>query len=330
MTTAQFPPRSRPHTQISSISPLISSILQRSFPLFVMANSVADLVCWTGEDPAMIAFYWLVVYVAVYYYNSVVYWLYLGPLVVFSYCCVNYYVNSVYVDVNTQEKPTLEEILDTLDNLSAKLDLMVTPLRRFQLTWWKLFNYLLIVSPLHILMMRYAISIRLYILLLLVVSSTYHSTWFQGTVRIIWRSQFTRNCWNFFLGSHTMNNTNNYRILKGDRHGKIIQFQILEHQRRWFGVGWSDKLLPYERANFTNEAFQATSSPEEFQFPFNSKHWRWLEESWKVELDGKGPDGWVYCDNYWLVPQTSDSIVSYTRTRKWTRKAVLVTREQED
>jgi hypothetical protein len=293
-----------------------------------MANAAVDLFTWTGKDPAMNAVYWILVYLGVYYYYTIVYWLYLVPLLVLAYCSVNYYVNSVYVDVNGQEKPTLEEILLSLENLVTKLEHLVLPIKSFRLTWWKFVNFMMIVTPLNIILLRYVIPIRAYLVIHIIICSTYHSLWFQATIRVIWRSQFVRNAWNFFIGSHTLNNTNNYKILNGNKNGKIILFQILEHQRRWFGIGWSNKLLPYERANYTNEAFQSTSSPGEFSFPFNSRHWKWLEESWRIDMEfckNKNKDGWVYYDNYWQAPQYCDSIASYTRSRKWTRKAVLVT-----
>lgn len=331
--TAEFPPRRMVHPQLAQTSPLISSALQRSFALIVIANASVDLVTWTGRDPAMTAVYWATVYLAVYYYQQAVYWFLLAPLLVLGYCSVNYYVNSVYVDINGQENPTLEEILNSLDNLVTKLEMMTAPLRSFRLTWWKFANYVLIMTPLNVLLLKCVLTTRTYVLLSVILMSTYHSLWFQATLRVIWRSLFVRNAWDFFIGTQTLsNNSNNYTILNGNKHGKIIQFQISEHQRRWLGIGWSDKLLPYERGNFTNEAFQTTLSPKEFTFPFNAKHWKWLEEQWKVDVEfckNKSKEGWVYYDNYWQMPQYCDGITVFTRTRKWTRKAVLVTEKNK-
>ncbi|ODV73362.1 PEX28-32 family peroxisomal membrane protein [Cyberlindnera jadinii NRRL Y-1542] len=326
--TAQFPTTTRTHPRLAHTSPLVTSILQRSFALIVIGNAMMDLLTWTGSDPEMNAVYWITVYLSVYYFPCCAYWLLLFPLLVLGYCSVNYYVNSVYLDINSQEKPTLEEILNGLDNLVTKCELVASPLVAMALPWPRLLSYIAIVTPLNVVMLKWVISLRTYVLLTVIFVSTYHSVWFQASLRILWRSQLVRNVCYFVVGSHVSTTSNNYRIINGNKNGKIIQFQILEHQRRWFGIGWSDKLLPYERSNFTNEAFQSTSSPKEFHFPFNSKHWRWLQEAWHVDLEyckNKNSEGWVYYDNYWQAPQFNDSLTSFTRSRRWTRKAVLVT-----
>lgn len=329
---AEFTPESssRRSSSLGTTNPLVASILHRSFPLFVLANSTLDFFTWHTRDPILNGLYWCLFLSCIYYYRLA--WLFWGLITTVLYCSFNYYVNSVYVDVS-HHTPTLDDILNELDNMVTRFETLTAPLRNIKPQWGRIVNYLFIVTPVHIITLKYFTTPRVYTSILLLVIAAYHSLWFQATMRILWRSQMVRQIFLFFIGSHAAGLHNNYKILNvsrlpGNKNGKIIQFQILEHQRRWIAVGWSDKLLPYERANHTNEALQATSSPEAFTFPFNSNHWKWLEDKWSVDAEFckmKNKEGWVYYDNYWKNPCYQDTITAYTRSRKWTRKAVLVT-----
>lgn len=334
--TADFTPIPTSHSRrsvplISTTNPLVTSILYKIFPILIILNTVLDFVTWTNHDPFMNFIYHSVLYLFIFYYDVTIYYYYMPILIVLVFSSINYYINSVYAHVN-EEEPTLEEIVDTLDNFTTRVDILLEPFRTIQISFKKLLNFLFLITPVHLLVLRYLIHPKTYLLFLSIVTTTFHSLWFQATIKILWRSQFIRNIFSFFVGANSSHFYNNYKILNETRiskekNGKIIQFQIIENQRRWLGLGWSDKLLPYERANFTNESLQETSSPEEFIFPFNSKQWQWLEESWNIDMgfcDVHHKDGWVFYDNYWQNAQYQDSITSYTRARKWTRKAVLI------
>lgn len=334
--TADFTPIPTSHSRrsvplISTTNPLIASILHRIFPILIIFNTTLDFITWTNQDQCMNFVYHSILYLFIYYYDVMIYHFFTPLLILLVYSSINYYINSVYTNTN-EEEPTLEEIIDTLDNFTTRVEILLEPFRSIRISYKKLFNFIFLITPIHILMLRYVIHPKTYLLFLALTITTFHSLWFQATIKILWRSQFIRNIFSFFVGANSAHFYNNYRIINETRiskekNGKIIQFQLLEHQRRWIGLGWSDKLLPYERANFTNEALQETSSPDSFIFPFNSKQWQWLEEKWNIDqsfCDNKNKDGWVFYDNYWQTGQFQDSIKSYTRSRKWTRKAVLI------
>jgi len=333
---ANFTPIPTSHSRrssplVSTTNPLITSILHRIFPILIIFNTVLDFITWTSQDPFMNFIYHSFLYLFIFYYDMTIHFFYSPILVVLVFSSISYYINSVYHHIN-EEKPTLEEIVDTLDNFATRIDILLEPFRSVRISFKKLLNFLFLVTPVHIFILRYLIHPKTYLLLLSIIITTFHSLWFQATMKILWRSQFIRNIFSFFVGANSAHFYNNYKILNEtkiskEKNGKIIQFQIIENQRRWIGIGWSDKLLPYERANFTNEALQETSSPNAFKFPFNSKQWQWLEEHWNIDLkfcDNKNKDGWVFYDNYWQNSQFQDSITSYTRSRKWNRKAVLI------
>lgn len=129
---------------------------------------------------------------------------------------------------------------------------------------------------------------------------------------------------------------NRSNILFGTE-GQLVEFSVLEHQRRWFGVGWSGYLLPYERLPYTTENLVECHSPTEFVFPaFNADRagyqWRWFDKEWRVDTEFNhlkvDVEGWCYYDHYWQYAEAEDGVLKYTRTRKWSRRAMLLVEKE--
>ncbi|KAL8721449.1 MAG: hypothetical protein Q9225_001861 [Loekoesia sp. 1 TL-2023] len=116
--------------------------------------------------------------------------------------------------------------------------------------------------------------------------------------------------------------------------GVRFTFVVFENQRRWLGLGWTHSLLTYERAPWTDEHLNPSSSKDNFQLPEidgATAKWQWVEGSeWKIEGSGKGKpgdeaDGWIFYDNKWNDGRRGqDGWGRYTRRRKWYRDAELV------
>ncbi|KAH3680889.1 hypothetical protein WICMUC_000032 [Wickerhamomyces mucosus] len=324
----------RSDTLLTQTNPIVSSILLKSYPLIIITNEFLEFFVWLSRDSTLNVLYLSVLYLSIYFSDTWLVYVCFPTLIVSIYCSINFYVNSVYVDVNNNENPTLKDILDHLENFITRFSLLLRPVcTHSSFTLNKIIRLIIVLSPLHIVLLRYFISPKNYLLTFVVIITNFNSIWLQSTIKLLWRSLLIRRLSNI-LGFHSSNSKANYKILNGiNTGGKIIQFQIFEHQRRWIGIGWGNQLLPYERSHFTNEALQKTDGPAHFKFPFNFNQWKWLEENWNVDpLFNKSKDinGWVYYDNYWQHPLYTDSISSYTRTRKWSRKAVLVVKQYEE
>ena len=119
--------------------------------------------------------------------------------------------------------------------------------------------------------------------------------------------------------------------------GVRFTFTVFENQRRWLGLGWTSSMFAYERAAWTDEHLNPSSSKEKFQLPkVESGHaiWQWVPDSeWKVEGSTKNTtgtpdkgrnDGWIYYNNKWDDAKRQDGWGRYTRRRKWFRDAELV------
>ncbi|KAI4162848.1 MAG: hypothetical protein LQ342_003565 [Letrouitia transgressa] len=116
--------------------------------------------------------------------------------------------------------------------------------------------------------------------------------------------------------------------------GVRFTFVVFENQRRWLGLGWTNSLLAYERAVWTDEHLNPSDPKDDFHLPEISSgdaRWRWTEGSeWRVEgSNGRAAtneaDGWIYYDNKWNDGRRGqDGWGRYTRRRKWYRDAELV------
>ncbi|KAH3685396.1 hypothetical protein WICPIJ_003634 [Wickerhamomyces pijperi] len=335
-STASTPRRSA--GLLANTNPLISSTLFKVYPLFVIINELLEFLLWTSRDPLLNALYLSSLYIIVLFSDTLLSYWYIPVAAVVMYCSVNYYINSVFIDVNGTENPTIDEVLINLENFCIRMEALRAPLDRILVNFppKKLLSVLMILTPIHILILKYLISPKNFFLVCLIVVTNFHTLWFQATIRLFWRSAIIRKLLNYLQITDSENVSkfyHNYKIIKENNdNGKIIQFQILEHQRRWIGLGWTNQLFPYERSNFTNENLQKSESPEDFTFPFNSTQWQWLEEQWSIDTTfnrNKSSQGWCFYDNYWRNPLYVDSLSSYTRSRKWTRKAVLVITDDE-
>ncbi|KAI0600981.1 Pex24p-domain-containing protein [Biscogniauxia sp. FL1348] len=123
--------------------------------------------------------------------------------------------------------------------------------------------------------------------------------------------------------------------------GVRFTFILYENQRRWLGLGWTNNLLAYERAAWTDEHNNAVPHKDNFELPEvdddGPARWRWVEGS-KWRVDG-APDfdeeadydtdaakmGWIFYDNKWQNGRRgADGWGRWTRRRKWYRDAELI------
>lgn len=95
----------------------------------------------------------------------------------------------------------------------------------------------------------------------------------------------------------------------------IVELKISENQRKWQADGWTTRMLPYERAEYSikiDGELYACHSPWKFQ-EYDLENWLWLDDCWR-------PAEWIYSDTEWNFKGLHDSIECYTRRRTWKRR----------
>lgn len=138
----------------------------------------------------------------------------------------------------------------------------------------------------------------------------------------------------------------------GTRSEMIFQFEVFENQRWWLGVNWTTNMMPSERGPWTDNQLKPIVSKEEFELPEPTvktttqtvndkviertlhKVWSWADGDWWVDMTGElqgkiDHNGWEYGNNAWKQLTGMPGIQTFTRRRRWCRRARLVEREIE-
>jgi hypothetical protein len=108
--------------------------------------------------------------------------------------------------------------------------------------------------------------------------------------------------------------------------------------------------MPSERGPWTDNQLKPIGCKEDFKLPeatvntteidsttqrTTNKVWSWVDGDWWVdmtgELNGKvDHSGWAYGNNAWKQLSGIPGMQTFTRTRKWCRRAKLVEREVDE
>ncbi|KAI8093095.1 Peroxin/Dysferlin domain-containing protein [Halteromyces radiatus] len=135
----------------------------------------------------------------------------------------------------------------------------------------------------------------------------------------------------------------NKKITKNEM---VFQFEVYENQRWWLGANWTTNMLSNERGPWTDSQLVSITSKEEFKLPETTestivvdhdqdikqviqKTWYWADADWWVdmtgELDGRvDHNGWEYGNNAWHHLTGMPTMQTFTRRRRWCRRARLV------
>ncbi|KAI9271455.1 Peroxin/Dysferlin domain-containing protein [Sporodiniella umbellata] len=140
---------------------------------------------------------------------------------------------------------------------------------------------------------------------------------------------------------------------KGNRTEMIFQFEVYENQRWWLGVHWTTNMMPNERAPWTDSHLKSIVNKDDFQLPEDNtkvsqrsagsksiqtttkKTWTWADGDWWVDMTGElqgkiDQNGWEYGNNAWKQLSGVPGMQTFTRRRRWCRRARLVEWEEEN
>lgn len=363
-------------------NPILASALSNIFPYILFIDDFLEVITWTNANPyknlLLVATYSAVVL----FWSSLRLWI-IPILTVLAFLSVVWNTSSVIYDAKFDEKPTVDEVLRTLHNITVRFELLLRPAKNLSLAernYVTILTGAVLMTPLHLLIMKWFLLPKTFSWLVGLFVLTYHSPYAFASRRLLWRSAYVRKCayvltgLNFRLArgeltgsrahetisrAHTPNSAsmedsndavpipnkakmvNDFTItqktiLSSTQLRQTVRFDILENERRWLGLGWSKYLLPNERSCYCYEALMMPA-PEpslgvHFRFPvygddLYSYQWQWMDETWKLDTEydrTKDKEGWVYYDNNWDLPRSYDGFSRYTRSRKWTRRAILL------
>ncbi|GEQ66429.1 hypothetical protein JCM33374_g92 [Metschnikowia sp. JCM 33374] len=365
-------------------NPLLASALSNIFPYLLLMDHFLELVTWTNEDPYLNLLFVVAYSVFVLYWRLIKLWI--VPLVsVLVFSSVVWNTSSILYDAKFGEKPTIDEVLSTLHNITVRFELVFRPAKQLGLSLRnhvKMITGAMVLTPFHSMLLRYIISPSTFLWIVGVFVLTYHSPSSYAVRRLLWRSAYVRKALYYLTGLNirltrseyssptsraheTISRThspvtsgaedasgttptldsvqvvNDFTVVKkvvvsSTQLKQTIRYDILENERRWLGLGWSKYLLPNERASFCYEPSMLSApdplSGATFSFPIYENDlytysWQWMDDKWSLDLEynlSRYNSGWVYYDKNWGDAKYEDGFSRYTRSRRWTRRAVLL------
>ncbi|KAG0684427.1 hypothetical protein C6P40_002389 [Pichia californica] len=228
--------------------------------------------------------------------------------------------------------PTFDEIIDTLDNFTARFSFMIN-FDSKQKDFKPLLINLSLLTPFYVYLMKHYISYKLWIICVSVYFLIHYSTWCIALRRLLFRLKIVKQILSFLTNEIYSMTDNEIEVAllnlntknSIDQNTKIVEFQLMENERRWVGLGWCKKMLFLERLPFCTIDFKNSYNDlNEFQFPklknYSSSKWIWLDKNWIVDSN----TNWTYYDNHWKHGQNFDSITKYTRSRNLKRQCLVV------
>jgi hypothetical protein len=305
---------------LSSTPPSITRALSKAYPFISLIDKLFSLLTWTSDDPwksFLLVISWVTL---VLYYDTIIglfaYPLYVGIILALSIYIKNqtFAISPSSAVASSAFNPTLDEIIQTLSNLTLRINLFLAPLDEFIYRSGGLSKIglkIALLSPAYFMLSFFLLSGKSLLLIVSVYILTYHSVHARVTRAILWRSNTVRRLakkTGLFDDTNT-NKTNNNQsqyyqntkskpafstsallALSKKQAAPRFTYVIYENQRRWIGIGWSTKLFSYERAPWTDEFLEPVPPVNEFLLPEADDptvEWRWLG-NWKLDLTNDG------------------------------------------
>ncbi|CAI5757343.1 unnamed protein product [Candida verbasci] len=356
-----------PTTKLLTESPVLATALSQIFPYLLLIDNFLEIISWTNDDQ------YLNFLIMVIYSCLIMYWNWFSHIILplffaLAFASFVWSISSVIYDSEHDEKPTIEEILYTLHNLTVRSEMLFRPLKEVEFTsnnCTRFFIAGVILTPLQLLLTKTILTPQKGLWFFGLFIFSFHSPYSFAMRRLLWRSLYIRLAIVYMTGLNIKITKNdqvispassdiedvttlsNFKILKKkmvspNQLKQTVLFEILQNERRWFGIGWSTLLYPHDKPNFCYEqnlemAPSVTLHKDDFEFPtfendIYTYSWEWLDDNWQIDLEfnkSKSKDGWVYYDNNWETPRYKDGSGKYTRSRKWIRKAVLIIDKHE-
>lgn len=332
------------NSQLLHENPMLSSTLSQAFPYLLLVDTALEAVTWTHEDLAYSNFLICVGYALVVTNWSWVGHLLLPLMITLAFSAMVFHTSSVVYDSAYNEKPTVDEVLYVLNNITERCIYLFNTLSvtKKRINKARLIAGALIFTPLHYALVKYLLGTQLYILLLGLVALTFNAPFAYATRRLLWRSVYVKLAFGLLIdvelitdermeqksvlstggsGSSTTFVVVDDKSLPGK---KIVRYDILENERRWLVLGWSKNVGDRPPFSYKVNPNTACSPPEEFQLPSDADdihkyHFEWLDKKWKGS-------NWVYMDSHWKLPGNTDGFNKNTRERIWSRRAYLITK----
>lgn len=184
----------RSQASLLTENPILALALSNIFPYLLLIDNFLEVVTWTNDDPYQ-NFLVVVVYsVLVLYWGMLKLWI-LPLLIAIVFSSVVWTTSLVIYDSKFGERPTIDEVLHTLHNITVRFELLLRPAKHVTFSkknYAKMILGAVLATPVHVAFIKMVLLPSGYTWLLGVFFLTYHSPWLFSIRRLLWRSVYVR------------------------------------------------------------------------------------------------------------------------------------------
>ncbi|QWU88791.1 hypothetical protein CA3LBN_003099 [Candidozyma haemuli] len=181
-------------TQLLVENPILASALSNIFPYLLLMDNLLEIFTWTNGDPYQ-NFLFITGYSVLVLYWHTLRFVALPLLIAASFSSIVWRTSTIMRDSKYGEKPTIDEVLQTLHNITVRFDLFFRPARHVRFTrknYLKFVISAILVTPAHAAVARTFLSPTVLTWLIGVFFLTYHSPWAYTIRHLLWRSLYIR------------------------------------------------------------------------------------------------------------------------------------------
>lgn len=175
-------------------NPILALALLNIFPYLLLMDNLLEILTWTNTDPYQ-NFLLLVGYSVLVLYWDTLKLLILPLLMAVLFLSVVWRTSTIINDSKYGEKPTIDEVLQTLHNITVRLEVFFRPARHVRFTrknYVKFVFLAILLTPLHATVVSTFLLPVLLTWLLGLFFLLYHSPWAYAIRHLLWRSLYIR------------------------------------------------------------------------------------------------------------------------------------------
>ncbi|KAI5958988.1 uncharacterized protein KGF55_005642 [Candida pseudojiufengensis] len=175
-------------------SPTLVTALSQIFPYLLLIDSFLETITWTNDDHYRNFLIMTIYSCLVIYWNLISYFI-LPILLSLFFANLIWSISSIIYDSKYDEKPTIDEVIYTLHNITVRFEMILRPIKHLPFTF-KNFSRLIfgtiLITPIHLLLIKTILPPQKYLWFVGIFIFTFNSPYSYAIRQLLWRSLYLR------------------------------------------------------------------------------------------------------------------------------------------
>ncbi|KAI5951821.1 hypothetical protein KGF54_004896 [Candida jiufengensis] len=181
-------------TKLLIESPTLVTALSQIFPYLLLIDGFLETITWTNDDHYK-NFLIMTIYSCLVMYWSLISHFIIPILMAVFFANIVWSISSVIYDSKYDEKPTIEEVIYTLHNITIRCEMILRPIKHLPFTFknfTRLFVGTILITPIHLLLVKTVLPPQKYLWFVGLFIFTFNSPYSYAIRQLLWRSLYLR------------------------------------------------------------------------------------------------------------------------------------------